>query len=61
MDNLKIKHTDILSQNSQNLTQVALKEKENYLSHSKFKQSMRNGVCYPLFMLQSRNYENPQC
>jgi len=36
MDNLKIKHTDILSQNFQNLTQVALEQKENYLAAKPF-------------------------
>ena len=28
MDNLTIKHTDILSENFQNLTEIALKEKK---------------------------------
>tara|TARA_Y100000590_G_scaffold443004_1_gene571858 strand:- start:1171 stop:2052 length:882 start_codon:yes stop_codon:yes gene_type:complete len=36
MDNLNIKQTNILSENFQNLTEIALKEKENYLTAKPF-------------------------
>jgi len=36
MDNLTIKHTDILSENFQNLKEIALKEKANYLNAKPF-------------------------
>ena len=36
MDNLTIKHTDIVSENFQNLTEIALKEKENYSTAKPF-------------------------
>ena len=36
MDNLTIKYTNILSENFQNLTDIALKEKQNYLTAKPF-------------------------
>ena len=36
MDNLTTKHTDILSESFQNLKEIALKEKANYLNAKPF-------------------------
>ena len=44
MDNLTIKYTNILSENFQNLTDIALKEKQNYLTAKPFPNIVLNNL-----------------
>ena len=50
MDNLTIKHTDILSENFQNLTEIALKEKKNYLNAKPFPNIVLNNFFKDSFL-----------
>ncbi len=50
MDNLTVKHTDILSENFQNLTEIALKEKKNYLNAKPFPNIVLNNFFKDSFL-----------
>ena len=50
MDNLTVKHTHILSENFQNLTKIALKEKVNYLAAKPFPNIVLNNFFKDVFL-----------
>ena len=56
MDNLIADHTNILSKNFQNLTEIALRKKTNYLTAEPFKNFNRKFKFYQLLKNFEKKY-----